>query len=1078
MEKWELIMIKLLKVLVLFQIIFVLQLFAQNDLQSVELNAENLKNVPLELLNNVSLHIEDASFEVALNEIAQKGDIQLNYNRNSLPLEAEVSVDIENGKTIEVLLAILEQTSTKLQITKSGTLIIVPIEKDEIKGKIKGTVIDANSGEALIGANIMIKGTSIGTAANIDGEFILPSVKPGEYTLKITYVGYKEKTERVTVVSNRATKVVVKLEWVAVEGKTVLVTAQAKGQLSAINEQLSADEIKNVVSKDRIRELPDQNAAESVGRLPGVSLLRSGGEGNRVVIRGMQPKYSKIMVDGVSLTPTGSNDRSVSMGMISSYSLEGIEVIKSPTANMDGDQIGGSVNFVMKTAPEGFNYEIVAQGGYNNLRKSFNDYMILGSISNRFFDNKLGVFAQISADQKNMGSNSMSASYYMKSEDPDKLNDLGINGVNLTNIFRDRNRYGGTLTLDYLIPNGKIYFKNFLSSGKTVTQTYNEGFNSRVHSFTTSDRESKELIYSNILSYEQDISIFKIKAKLSHSYSGSDVPNDIRFDFKHLTDVNAFSPDISPEEIPSYANNEFEKVIWTSFKDGESYTDGRQIMGKIDFSTDFALSNQINGKLTFGGKFRYDEHSYDYDGFQGNPVSESSKDYKNLLIDKIPQFGGVDKNSSTFYYPLFFDNNFSHGEFINGKYTPGPVADIAMLHNILDVMRGYFHEKENADFKGVDGIYYHMAKSSVIKDYTGIERLGAGYMMVELNITDKIKFIPGIRYEAKTTTYNGVFGHSGSKPEYVYTPTDTSTTRNNDFWLPMIHLRYEPLNWLQIRVAYTQTIARPDFRHILPNMDIDPRLGLTMNNPYLRPELSENFDLYFSFTENHLGLFSIGGFWKNIDDKIFSQGGRVLLDPEEYNLDPKYEGFTFDTQDNNPETSVVKGFEIDWQTNFWYLPSFLSGIVLNVNYTKIFSEAKYPKSRIEQRVNPAPPPRRISVNIDESYWDRLLNQPNDIVNIALGYDYKGFSGRLSMNYSSNIFVSTNFWQEYRRLTDDYLRWDLSLTQKLPWKGFQLYCNITNLGQAMEQDHLFGGSKPKSMKYYGSAVYLGIRWRSE
>ncbi len=1062
----------IMKGLILAQILFVFQLFAQD---SSVVTAQNFENVPIELLNSVSLHIEDAPLEVALNEISKKGDIQLNYNRNTLPLETEVSVDIENGRTIEALLSILEQTSARLQITKDGVIMILPAKKDKKNGKIKGKVIDANSGDVLIGANIMIKGTSIGTAANIDGEFVLANVKPGKYTLKVSYVGFKEKTVAITVVSNRATEVIIKLEWVAVQGKVVLVTAQAKGQLSAINEQLAADEIKNVVSKDRIRELPDANAAESVGRLPGVSLLRSGGEGNKVVIRGMQPKYSKIMVDGVTLTPTGSDDRSVSLGMISSYSLEGIEVIKSPTANMDGDQVGGSVNFVMKTAPKGFNHEVVIQGGYNGLRKSYDDYTLLGSISNRFFQNKLGVFAQASIDQKNMGSNTMSASYYMKSEDPKKINALGINGVSLTNKFRKRNRYGGTLTLDLEIPNGEIYFKNFLSSGKTASQTYTEGFKSRVHDFTVKDRNSEDLIYSNILSYEQEISIFKVNAKLSHSYSSSDVPNDIEFEFKHLTDVDAFSPDIAPEEIPGYANNEYNKVIWDSFEDGEFYTSGRQIMGKMDFSTDFSLSNQISGKIKFGGKFRYDEHSYNYDGYEGNPVSESSKDYKNLLIDKIPQFSGIDKNSSTFYYSKFLDKDFSHGEFINGKYSPGPVADITLLHDILNVMRGYYDKKNSSS---VDGIFYHMAKSSVIDDYSGLERLGAGYVMAELNITDKIKFLPGFRYEAKTTTYDGVSGKSGSKPEYVYSPTDTSTTRNNSFLLPMVHLRYEPLDWLQVRVAYTHTIARPDFRHILPNMDIDPRLGLTMNNPSLRPELSKNFDLYFSFNENHLGLFSIGGFWKNIKDKIFSQGGRVLLNPEEYDLDPKYEGFTFETQENNSEMSVVKGFEVDWQTNFWYLPSFLSGIVLNVNYTKIFSETKYPKSRIKQKVNPSPPPRRIFVNIDESYSDRLLNQPNDIVNVAIGYDYKGFSSRLSMNYSSNIFIRNDFWQEQRRLTDDYMRWDLSLTQKLPWEGLQLYCNITNLSQSIEKSHLYGGNKPRSMKYYDSAVYFGIRWRTK
>jgi len=158
-------------------------------------------------------------------------------------------VQAENVATIEVLLSILEQSSSRLQITKSGSLIILPAKKEVPNGKIKGVVVDGNSGESLIGANIMIVGTSIGAAANIDGEFVLASVEPGEYTLKISYVGYKDKIEKVTVVSNRATEITVELSWIAVEGKEVLVTAQAKGQLAAINEQLSSNEIKNRVGK-------------------------------------------------------------------------------------------------------------------------------------------------------------------------------------------------------------------------------------------------------------------------------------------------------------------------------------------------------------------------------------------------------------------------------------------------------------------------------------------------------------------------------------------------------------------------------------------------------------------------------------------------------------------------------------------------------------------------------------------------------------------------------------------------------------------------------------------------------------
>jgi len=78
--------------------------------------------------------------------------------------------------------------------------------------------------------------------------------------------------------------------------------------------------------------LPDANAAEAVGRLSGVSVLRSGGEGNEVVVRGLQPKYNAIMIDGVRMSSSNSNDRSADLSMISPYSLEGIEVSKSVTA--------------------------------------------------------------------------------------------------------------------------------------------------------------------------------------------------------------------------------------------------------------------------------------------------------------------------------------------------------------------------------------------------------------------------------------------------------------------------------------------------------------------------------------------------------------------------------------------------------------------------------------------------------------------------------------------------------------------------------------------------------------------------
>ncbi len=96
-----------------------------------------------------------------------------------------------------------------------------------------------------------------------------------------------------------------------IEGQTVTVTAQAEGQYQAINEQLNSSSIKNVVSAARIQELPDANAAESVGRLPGVSLIREGGEGSKVVIRGLSPQYNQITIDGIEMASDVASSNNV-----------------------------------------------------------------------------------------------------------------------------------------------------------------------------------------------------------------------------------------------------------------------------------------------------------------------------------------------------------------------------------------------------------------------------------------------------------------------------------------------------------------------------------------------------------------------------------------------------------------------------------------------------------------------------------------------------------------------------------------------------------------------------------------------
>ena len=172
---------------------------------------------------------------------------------------------------------------------------------------ITGYIKDAANGNPLAGANVIIVGTSIGTAADGNGKYKIANVNAGDYIVKVAYIGYLESIDSLSIAGDKYIELDFNLIYTPIEGKEVTVTAQSKGQMDAINKQLNAKSIVNIVSSDRIQELPDANAAETVARVPGVTIKREGGEGNKVIIRGLSPKYNSITVDGTKLAATDTD---------------------------------------------------------------------------------------------------------------------------------------------------------------------------------------------------------------------------------------------------------------------------------------------------------------------------------------------------------------------------------------------------------------------------------------------------------------------------------------------------------------------------------------------------------------------------------------------------------------------------------------------------------------------------------------------------------------------------------------------------------------------------------------------------
>ena len=306
---------------------------------------------------------------------------------------------------------------------------------------IEGIVKDKKTQKNLIGANVFIVGTSIGASTNTEGKYILKNVKPGSYKVKASYIGYQAVEVDIDLTSSENITQDFELSYVSLQGEAIEVTAQARGQIDAINEQIKAKSIKNIVSSDRIQELPDANAAETVARIPGVSIRREGGEGNKVIIRGLSPKYNKVMVDGTNLASTDPDNRSTDLSMISQYMLEGIEVTKAGTPDQEGDVLGGTVNFKLKKAPSGLHGNFVTQsmqkglGPYtlwNGLQENnndYNDYKLVGSLSNRFFGDRLGVLVSLDTEKRNRSSHNLRSSYENSPAELDSINPLQLNSL-------------------------------------------------------------------------------------------------------------------------------------------------------------------------------------------------------------------------------------------------------------------------------------------------------------------------------------------------------------------------------------------------------------------------------------------------------------------------------------------------------------------------------------------------------------------------------------------------------------------------------------------------------------------------
>jgi TonB-dependent receptor len=972
-------------------------------------------------------------------------------------------------------------------------------------GVLKGKILDRSTKDPLPGAHIMVKGTSVGTAANVNGEYSIPNAPAGEQTIVVSYMGYTTRNIVVNVPDAGTVNQDVLLASTTIEGEEIVITAQAQGQLQAINQQLASNKISSVVSEARIQELPDFNAAQAISRLPGVSTLESSGEANKIVIRGLAPQYNQVAVSGISLASTGSTqigatsqgfipgvtsgsisqDRSVDLTMVTPYMIKSIEVYKTLTPDMNANVVGGYVNMELREAPSGFHGDALWQSGYTSKTNTYGNYRAVASGSYRFFDDDLGLYVLGNAEQYNRNADNMTGSYVPSQHiiGANGYEPVQVTSVGLNRHIESRKRYGGNVVIDYKLPSGTIRSINMFSRLKADYQDYRTTLDYQSHNMDFSYRAgiNNTDLAINTLEVTNDFGLMSVELKASNSYSRNNLPKSPLYQFRQTGGVGVGSAPVNtvPENLASSvtflgsASNilNYINLFSADYKENDQTYRG-------DFKVPLSVGSFLSGYFKAGGEYRYNYHT----NAQSTPYAriDRTSPLQIRMVDSILARFPVRLDSAK---GQFSATNFSSadedllGTFLNNRFgSIFWVTDPGLLNSIADYIAG------NPDFSGTNnGGWFNGAYQHLPNSYKYVERYYAAYLMTELNLSEDLKVAGGARFEEDKSLYEAFNLVDGRDPR-TQTFSPIATYPENHYWLPMVQGKYNPIEWFDVRYGFTQTLARPDYHQLSPHFNMDySGLNVWSGNPKLKPGRAYNHDVMLTIHSNDVGLLSVGAFYKDIKNFTYYTQYKLHVTPQpgidsvgSFNPRPK-DGAQLYTYMNSPYKAFVKGIEADFQTRLWYLPAPFNGVVLGLNYTHIWSKARYPWRDDRTIFDPGPPRRTYVVVIDSTRTGRLINQPDDIVNAYIGYDYKGFSTRVSFVFQGNSVSYVGNFPEQDGFTRDYFRIDASARQMLPWAGLQLYLDVTNINSRMNsaaQQSIGGFTLQQN---YGLVANLGIRF---
>lgn len=669
-------------------------------------------------------------------------------------------------------------------------------------------------------------------------------------------------------------------------GKTEFleVVGQAAQIDKALKEQRASDSIESIVHADAIGQLPDDNVAEALQRVPGVSIERDQGEGRFVSIRGLAPDLNAVNINGTNLPSSDPGGRAVALDVLPSELIQSLSVVKTLTPDLDANSLGGTVN--VRTLSgfdyDGLFYTFSGESGYNPMVSEYSP-KTSGAVSNVFSvgegKDNLAVALALSFQQRKFGSDNVETGGAWDFDNGSRLEEFEARDYQI-----QRERIGLGLNFDYKPDDLSNYYL------RTIYSRF----------------EDDEQRHAAILEFDD--------AQLSGDLGAADGARELK-------------DRIDTQEMKSITFGGDKSIgLWT-INGQASYSESSEkspyAIAAAVFENSFANSGFRSNKQPqiIGGADFFDPNSFELDEVEEEKTASVDRlksikmDFARLWdlkgYDSEVKFGAkasrrdLSNNITTAIYDDFGSSPTNLSQYSGGNlsYKPGPFGQEINGSAIRDLI-GPLDRNAAID-----------EEESRINDFKMSEDINAAYVMNTVDI-DKWTLIAGVRYEGTKFTADGTSIVDGAFG---------AVSQSNDYHhiLPGLHAKYQLGDNTLVRAAYTNTVVRPTFDALAPGITIDGDEA-AFGNPNLDPLEATNFDLGFEHYMGRAGVLSVFAFYKDIENFVYETdvagtGAFAAFD----------EALTFE----NGDDAEVYGLEVAYSQQLESLPHPWNKTIIGGNAT-------------------------------------------------------------------------------------------------------------------------------------------------